>query len=377
MFAPNKTAIWPEGTDTPLGWAAAATAVAGIAGSAIQAGAAGQAASEQAGAAENAQQIAENEFNTITSQESPYMQAGYGAQSQLNYLLGVGTPGAAGGGSGTTPGTATSSTAGGYGSLLQPFTAQYMQQYSPAYQFQLQQGQQGVLNSDATGQGALSGAALKDLTAYNQNYANTAYNNAFNQYQTQLGNTYSRLSGVAQLGQNAAANTGQQGTALAGSAAQSATNIGTAQAGGTVGAANALAGGLSSASLPWLYANQNTGVVNPGLPSGGNIDLSNSGIIGGYANYPSSGAPSYSDFHLKTALEPYRFFETPGLMAYSFEFKDDPGKKHVGYVAQEVRKKYPDAISYGPRGYLMVDYDELPGWKELDQLSREFHGEYQ
>lgn len=246
----------------PVGWAAAATAVAGIAGSAIQAGAAGQAAQEQANAAENAQQIAENEFNTITSQESPYMQAGYGAQSQLNYLLGIGTPGAAGGGSSTTPATATSSIGGGYGSLLQPFTAQYMQQYSPAYQFQLQQGQQGVLNQDAASQGALSGAALKDLIGYNQNYANTAYNNAFNQYQTQLGNTYSRLAGVAQLGQNAAANTGQQGTALAGSAAQSATNIGTAQAGGTVGAANALAGGLSSASLPWLaYGGGNTNAM--------------------------------------------------------------------------------------------------------------------
>ena len=245
------------------GWAAAAiVGGAALAGSAISASAAGSAANEQAGAAENAQQISENEFNTITQQESPYVQSGYGAQSQLNYLLGIGTPGSAGtvgaNGVGGAPATASSSTAGGYGSLLQPFTASYMQQYSPAYQFQLQQGQQGVLNGDAASQGALSGAALKDLTAYNQNYANTAYNNAFNQYQTQLGNTYSRLSGVAQLGQNAAANTGQQGTALAGQAAQSATNIGTAQAGGTVGAANAISGGLSSASLPWLYANSST-----------------------------------------------------------------------------------------------------------------------
>jgi hypothetical protein len=257
-----------------------------LAGSAIQAGAAGSAASEQAGAAENAQQIAENEFNTITSQESPYMQSGYGAQSQLNYLLGIGTPGSSGtAGTGTagSPATASSSTAGGYGSLLQPFTASYMQQYSPAYQFQLQQGQQGVLNGDAASQGALSGSALKDLTSYNQNYANTAYNNAFNQYQTQLGNTYSRLSGVAQLGQNAAANTGQQGTALANSAAQSATNIGTAQAGGTVGAANAIAGGLSSASLPWLYANNNTN------PYGSTGVGSNGAIIGGGGNTADAG----------------------------------------------------------------------------------------
>jgi hypothetical protein len=295
-------------------------AIAGVAGAAIGAYGASSAAGQQASASENAQQISENEFNTITQQEQPYIQSGYGAQSQLNYLLGIGTPGTpystgtaatpgysslnglgALGGSGvpinipgtpgtpSSPGTASSSPAGGYGSLLQPFTAQYMQQYSPAYQFQLQQGQQGVLNSDAAGQGALSGAALKDLTAYNQNYANTAYNNAFNQYQTQLGNTYSRLAGIAQLGQAAATNTGQQGTALAGQAAQSATNIGTAQAGGTVGAANALAGGLSSASLPWLYANSGSGT------GGFTPDAGVTGTGGAYDTYNTlAGSTDYS-----------------------------------------------------------------------------------
>jgi hypothetical protein len=111
----------------------------------------------------------------------------------------------------------------------------------------LQQGQQGVLNQDASAQGSLSGASLKDLIGFNQNYANTAYNNAFNQYQTQQGNIYQRLAGVSQLGQAAAANTGQQGTALAGQAAQSATNVGSALAGGTIGAANAISGGVSNA----------------------------------------------------------------------------------------------------------------------------------
>lgn len=267
------------------------------------------AASDQANAASNAQGISLNEFNTITGQESPYVGAGYGALNQLNYLLGVqpqSVPGYNGtiysgvAGDGTTPsygagaaptsaggplsgfvnpGTALypqqalaqaaagsgsigssqgsiaspqTSTAGGYGSLLTPFTASYMQQYSPAYQFQLQQGQQGVLNQDASSQGALSGAALKDLMSFNQNYANTAFNNAFNQYQTQTGNTYSRLAGIAQLGQSAAAGVGQQGTALAGQAAQSATNIGTAEAGGAVGVSNALGGTASNLGL--IYA---------------------------------------------------------------------------------------------------------------------------
>jgi hypothetical protein len=279
---------------------------AGVAGSAIAASGAQSAAQTQASAAENAQQISLQEFNTITGQEQPYMQAGYGALSALDYGLGIspqtatGTaPNAPASASASTPtaslsgywnnpsyaalsaqnligapmatatqgmtasgqpttGASTQSTGGpqgtglGFGSLVAPFTMENFKQLSPAYNFQLQQGQQNVLNADAAGQGALSGAALKDLSSFNQNQANTSFNNAFNQYQTQQGNIFSRLSGIAQLGQSSAANTGQQGTALAGQAAQSATNVGTALAAGQVGTANAISGGINSA-IPWIY----------------------------------------------------------------------------------------------------------------------------
>lgn len=245
-----------------MSWVAVGVGAASLIGGMFGSSAASDAAKKQADAARAAQQIQEHEFDTITAQEQPYMASGTGSLAQLNYLLGIGTPGSAGSFGGTngftgqySPGTAptaSSSTAGAYGSLLQPFTADYMRQYSPAYQFQLQQGQQGVLNTESSSQGALSGAALKDLTSFNQSEANTAYGNAFNQYQTQLGNTYSRLAGLAQLGQNASANTGAQGVNLANSAGQAAQNIGTALAGGTVGAANAWTGAVNN--LGSLYA---------------------------------------------------------------------------------------------------------------------------
>ena len=225
---------------------AAAIGGAALAGGVIQGQAAQSAAQTQAGAAENAQNISQQEFNTITAQEQPFMQAGKGALSELDYGLGVGpnqTP------AGGAPGF-------GYGSLTTPFTTQNWQQLSPQYNFTKQQGQQGVLNSDASQQGSLSGSAAKDLINYNQSAANQSFGQAFNQYQTQQGNIFSRLSGIAQLGQNAAANTGQQGTQLAGQQAQSATNIGTALGAGQIGQANAYSGAISSA-MPWLYsANQ-------------------------------------------------------------------------------------------------------------------------
>jgi hypothetical protein len=312
-----------------MSWIAAAVIVggAGIASGIIGSQGAKSAASDQANAANNAAQIGWNEFNTITGQQMPYMQGGYGALNELEYGLGIpgsgyyqpgaqgqnaqsGSPGqwtgyqspysqmmqpnaaqpnggmsafqggrpttgygggglggaaygspAPGGGQYPTPsngGVARPQAGGqanggglGYGSLLAPFTAQTFQQMSPAYQFQLQQGRMGVLNGAAAGEGALSGAALKDLTGYNQSLANTSFDTAFNQYQTQQGNIYNRLMGLTQLGENSAANTGAQGTNLAGQIGQSVTNAGSAQAAGQVGQANAWSGALSSAA-PWL-----------------------------------------------------------------------------------------------------------------------------
>lgn len=272
-------------------WVAVAVAGTSLIGGLIGSDASKSAADQQAAAAANAQNISERQFNTITGQESPFMQSGYGAQGQLNYLLGIGTPGTQGspgnGDIGTVQGTAptaSSSTGGAYGSLLTPFTMDNFKELSPAYNFQMQQGQQGVLNGAAAGQGALSGSAYKDLIDYNQNLANTSFNNAFNQYQTQQGNIYQRLAGVSQLGQAAAANTGQQGTALAGQAAQSATNIGTAQAAGTIGSANAITGGLSSAA-PWLAYG---GAPNSNYANGSyNSVMNGSGTYGAPNSYGS------------------------------------------------------------------------------------------
>lgn len=315
-------------------WGDVAIAGASLVGGYLASSGAQGAADTQAGAAANAQQISQNEFNTITAQQRPFMQSGYGAMNQLDYLLGIGSPdqynqggqatniggtqafipgninpadplGPGGGGnifSGPTTTTTygplhaqktgsdyqpaqgfTSQTTqsgyqptvntslGGFGSLLQPFNAQNWQQLSPAYNFQRQQGMQGVLGADASSAGALSGSAQKDLMSFNQNLANTSFNNAFNMYQTQQGNIYDRLAGVMQLGQSAAANTGQQGTALAGQAAQSATNIGSALAAGQVGAANAYANTASTLGfLPWLsQGNQPAGqVINNGYDTG-------------------------------------------------------------------------------------------------------------
>lgn len=140
-----------------------------------------------------------------------------------------------------------------YGSLTNPFTVEDFYNYAdPGYAFQLQQGTQALQNSAAVGGSALGGAALKDLLKYNQDYAGTAYNDAFNRYQAQQGNIFSRLFQLTQLGQNAAAGVGAQGTSLAGNAGQAVANAGSAAGAGIVGAGNSLGNGLTDY---WLYKN--------------------------------------------------------------------------------------------------------------------------
>ena len=278
----------------PAGWIAAATVV----GAGISAYGATSAAQTQADAAKNGQNIQQQMFNQTVANEQPFLQSGQGAQGQLNYLLGIGTPGSTGtqatpgyagrggssAGTAASPATASSSPAGGYGSLLTPFTADNFKQMSPAYQFQMQQGQQGVLNSESASQGALSGAALKDLTGYNQNLANTSYGTAFNQYQTQQGNIYARLAGIANQGQAAASNQATGASNFGSSIGQQAQNVGTALGAGQVGAANAISNGVSN--LGSIYA----------AYGGGSAQSQVGSNMGSFANtgYTSSADPTAS-----------------------------------------------------------------------------------
>jgi len=155
-----------------------------------------------------------------------------------------------------------------FGSFTQPFDVEQFYNYAdPGYAFQLQQGNQALQNSAAMGGSALGGAALKDLLKYNQDYAGTAYNDAFNRYQTQQGNIFSRLSSLLQLGQNAASNVGAQGTQLAGQAGQAISNAGAASGAGIVGAGNNLGSGLTNY---WLMR-QFGGMQPQSMPSAGGV----------------------------------------------------------------------------------------------------------
>lgn len=199
-----------------------ATAIVGS--SLIGANAAKSAASTQADASRAGQALLQQNFEKLSPNFEPYMQTGQIGLNQLQQNI---------------------------GGLTQGFGPEQLQQnLAPNYQFQLQQGQNATnLANNATG-GLIGGNALKGLQDYTQNTAQNAYQNAFNNYQTQQGNIYNRLVGLAGIGQSGLTGLSNLATGNATNQAQLGVGGANAQAAGTVGSANALAGGLNQ------YGNQ-------------------------------------------------------------------------------------------------------------------------
>jgi len=202
----------------PIGYLAAATIGSALIGSQ----AAKSAANTQADAAKAAQQQLQTNFQNLSPNYNPYLQTG---QTGLNQL------------------------ASSLPSLTQSFGPQQLNQnLAPNYGFQLQQGQ-GALNAanNATG-GLIGGNAIKGLEDYTQNTAQNAYQNAFNNYQTQQGAIFNRLSSIAGIGQNAVSGLSNLATGNASNIANLGVGAANATAAGQVGSANAITGGLTGAA---------------------------------------------------------------------------------------------------------------------------------
>ena len=187
---------------------AVATAIAGSAliGGYMQGQAAQGAANTQAGAAAMSaqmqyqmmqQQLAQQQamYDANVARQQPWVQGGQQANQALLNAMGLGGAGGP-----------------GAGYLTQQFGPQDLNaQMAPSYQFMLNQGQQGLQASAAARGGLLTGQGAKDVAQYNQNFASTGYQQAYNNFVNNQNMLYNRLGGISSLGQNAAAGVGNQG----------------------------------------------------------------------------------------------------------------------------------------------------------------------
>lgn len=117
---------------------------------------------------------------------------------------------------------------------------------TPGYQFNLKQGLKAVQNGAAARGLGTSGAALKGAGTFATGLADSTYQNQFANEMQQRDARFNRLMGTAQLGANAAAQTGQAATTTGQGIASNTIQGGNAQAAGLLGAGNALMGGANS-----------------------------------------------------------------------------------------------------------------------------------
>ena len=135
-------------------------------------------------AGQGAQNAANTQANAASAQQANLLAAGQNASKQFDPYSAQGT-------------TALSNLA----SNNAYFNNQDLNaNLAPNYAFQLQQGQLGNQQTNNATGGIVGGNAQKALQDYTQNYAGTAYQNAFNNYQTQRGNINAMNMSGAQLG---------------------------------------------------------------------------------------------------------------------------------------------------------------------------------
>jgi hypothetical protein len=174
----------------------------------------GSAATQQA-AYESSKGTLGDIANYVKQVQAPYQSIGSNAANNLG-ALGTGSYQMYdASGKPTTTGT-------GSGYFQKQFDASDLAKgLAPNYDFMLQQGQMANQRAANVGGGALGGNALTGLNRYTQDYAGTAYQNAFKNYQDQRQNIFGNLKDLAGIGQNS---TGQLSTA-AGNYGTNLTNL--------------------------------------------------------------------------------------------------------------------------------------------------------
>lgn len=252
-----------------------------IVASIVNAGGSVAGASIQADAAKHAADVQKQMYDLTRSDLKPYNTAGQTALGTLMGNLGQYTSPVA------LPGLPSDVA---LPDMPQQMT-EAMLQSTPGYQFVRSQGLKSVQNAAAARGLGASGAALKGAATYATGLADNTYQNQFANQQALFGdrqarfadaftqgqqqfvnrqqlfndqwtnqlNPYNMLTGVAGLGEDAAAKTGNVGVNAANGISNALIQGGNAAAGGLVGASSAIGNGLAMNRLLGMYGGGGAG----------------------------------------------------------------------------------------------------------------------
>jgi hypothetical protein len=140
-----------------------------------------------------------------------------------------------------------------FGSLTRRFSASDMAAdpvYNSGLQFGLDQGTQGINRQAAAGGSMLSGATLKALTRFGNDYGSTKANESYNRFNTDQNSQYNKLAGLSGAGQQATNQVSAAGQNMANNISQSQQGVGNARGSAYLSQGNAwqnaLNGGVSA-----------------------------------------------------------------------------------------------------------------------------------
>ena len=268
-------------------------AIAGLAGGLMQASAANKAAKAQTRAADQQVQLYRDIYNDTTERFQPFYDSGTNALAAYNYELGIGPRPTFGGTAPTittiegkgpttlgdprfvrggggksgdrenaptptqTPGMPTRYSVNGqmfdtmdaaqaYANANKTGGTEYGgYTKTPGYDFRLNQGLDAIQSSAAARGGLYSGAAMRDILKYGQDYATGEYTNYL-----------ARLAGMTDTGVAAAGNQANAGANMGAGVGGALASRGNASAAGAIGMGNAFSGGLQNV-LGYMNYQQN------------------------------------------------------------------------------------------------------------------------
>jgi hypothetical protein len=199
-----------------------------LASSLIGANAANKAGKMQAGAADRAAQLQNEQFQQTRQDLAPYRTAGVNALSKLEGMA--------------------------------DYTPFSMDTFSrdPGYGFRLSEGQKALDRQAAARGGLISGSALKAAQRFGQEMGSQEYQNAFNRYQIERNAKLGPYQSLAGVGQTTANQLGQFGATNAANVGNLMTGGAAANAAGQVGVANAFTGGVGQ----YLNYSQGNNLIN-------------------------------------------------------------------------------------------------------------------
>jgi hypothetical protein len=209
-----------------------------------------EAAEKAAIAQENALKFQRDNYYVSSSNLSPFISSGQGANNLLASMYGV----------------------GGDPALGQNALARFMQ--SPDYRVALSEGQGALDNTAAAKGGSLGGNQIRAQTEYAQGMATQ-----------NLGNYLSRLTGMSAQGQNAAGALGSIGNGSGAQIGATSKNLGdaymaegTAEASGILGMTKGFNSGLNALSLYNQMGKSSYGGMNANSANGGmGLPMTNTG----------------------------------------------------------------------------------------------------